>query len=80
METKISLLAIGGVVTTFMIFAQWICDKDTIDLGEVMNYHEDRHKCTIDLLRYWLLLDALTKGMQEEVWNDNFLNKHCENI
>ena len=43
-----------------------------------MKYHEDRHKCTIDILRFSELLDALTKGMKEEVCNDHFLYTHRE--
>ena len=45
-----------------------------------MKYHEDRHKCTIDLLRFHKLLDALPEGMKEEVWNDHVLDKHRETI
>ena len=80
METKLPPLAISGVVPTSMIFAQWLCDEDTIDLVEVMKYHEDCHKSTIDLLRYWGLLNSMPKGMEEEVWNDNFIDNHRANI
>ena len=62
------------------MFAQWLSDEETDDLGEGMKYHEDRHKCTIHLLIFHGFLDALTKGMTEEVWNDHVLNKHCKNI
>ena len=32
-----------------------------------MKYNEDRHKCTIDLLRFCEFLDALPEVMKEEV-------------
>ena len=63
METNLLPLAIGGAGPTSMIFAQWICDKDTIDFGECMNYHEDRHEYTIDLLRFRKFLDYSKKSL-----------------
>ena len=33
MEKNLLPLAIGGTVPKANIFAQWLCDKDTIDLG-----------------------------------------------
>ena len=80
METNLIPLSIGSTGPTSMIFVQWICEKVTIDLGEGMKYHEERHECTIDLLRFCELLDSLPKVMKEEVWNDHVLDKHCENI
>ena len=80
METNLFPLAIGGAGPTSMVFAEWICNKETIYLGEGMKYQEDRHECTIGLLRFSEFLDALTKGMKEEVWNDHVLDKHRKNI
>ena len=45
-----------------------------------MNYHEDHHKYTIDLLMFRKFLYALPEVMNEEVWNYHALNKHCESI
>ena len=64
METNNLPLAIGGECPTSMIFAQWICDEDTIDLGEGMKYYKDHNECTIDLLRFHELLDALPEGIK----------------
>ena len=63
-----------------MIFAQWLCEEDTIDLGEGMNYHEDRQSFTIDLLRFCELFDALPEVIKEEFWNFHVLDKHLETI
>ena len=80
MEKTLLPLAIGGAGPTSMVFVKWLCDKDTIDLGEGMNYREDRHEYTIDLLRFCKLLDAPPEGMNEEVWNYHALDKHYESI
>ena len=80
MKTNFLPLAIGGASLTSIIFAQWLCSEDNIDLGEGMKYHEDRHKCIIDLLRFCEFLGALPKGMKEEVWNDHVLDNHHETI
>ena len=80
METNLLPLAIGGAGPNSMIFAQWFCDKYTIDLGEGMRYHEERHKCNIDLLRFCELFDALPEVIKEEFWNFHVLDKHLETI
>ena len=45
-----------------------------------MKYNEERHKCTINLLRFHEFLDALPKEMKEEVRNDHVLDKYRETI
>ena len=64
MDTNLLPIAIGGAVPNSMVFAQWLCNKGTIDIGEVMKYHEDHHKFTIDLLSFCEFLDALTEGIK----------------
>ena len=45
-----------------------------------MKYHEDCHKCNIDLFRFCEFLYALTKGMNEDVWNYHALDKHRKTV
>ena len=45
-----------------------------------MKYNEDRHECTIDLLRFCELLGSLIELIKEEVWNYHVLDKHRETI
>ena len=52
MDRNLLPLAIDGVGPISVVFAQWLCDEYTIDLGEGMKYHENRHECTIYLLRF----------------------------
>ena len=65
MDTNPFPLAIGDAGPTSMIFAQCICEEETIDLGEGMKYHEDRQECNIELLRFRECLDALPEEMKE---------------
>ena len=43
-----------------------------------MKYHGELHECTIDILRFLELLDALPDVMKEEFGYDYALDRHRE--